>query len=83
MLSICGWRTCLTDKSLYDAVEGAAIIFAGGAECEEVLGCLGGGFAEYFEFEVTESGVQLCRSLAENPILGKGLLAYCDRHGGE
>lgn len=55
-------RAGLADESLYDAMEGAAIVAARGAEGEEVLGGLGGGFAKDFEFEVTEGGVELLRA---------------------
>ena len=48
----------------YHAVEGAAIVEVGGAQGEEVLGCLGDGLAEDLELELTARGVQLERLLA-------------------
>ncbi len=40
-------------------MEGRAIVEGAGAEGQEVLGGLGDGFAEDFEFEVTVGGVEL------------------------
>jgi hypothetical protein len=65
VLGVCGWRASLAYERFYYAVEGAVVVFAGCAEGEEILGCFGRGFAEDFEFEVTEGGVKLRTSLVK------------------
>ena len=48
------------DHEVFDeAVEGGVVVGAAGAESEEVLGCLGDGFAEDLELDVAVGGVEL------------------------
>jgi hypothetical protein len=54
-----GWSASLTYKGLENAVERTTVVGGGGAQGQEVLCRLWGGFAEDLEFEVTESGVKL------------------------
>lgn len=58
-LGIGGWAAGLHHEVRDQAVEGRAIVKAGGAEGEEVLSRLGNRLAEELELDVTSCGVQL------------------------
>jgi hypothetical protein len=59
------------DHEVWDqAVEGTAIVEAGGAEGEEVFGGFGNGFAEDFKFQIPMGGLELEGRLASWAVDG-------------